>query len=86
MKELDISPNFTLEDIRKIRNYNYEMTKDMTYEERDLYYKKLTDEAMKRYEKVLAGLESNYSIVAEPPSRRISSSTGGDLIERFIIS
>ena len=66
MKELDISPNFTLEDIRKIRNYNYEMTKDMTYEERDLYYKKLTEDAVKRYEKVLAGLESNYSIVAEP--------------------
>jgi len=66
MKELDISPNFTLEDIRKIRNYNYEMTKDMTSEERDLYYKKLSDEAMKWYEKVLAGLESNYSAVAEP--------------------
>ena len=66
MKELDISPDFTLEDIRKIRDYNYEMTKDMTSEERDLYYKKLSDEAMDWYEKVLAELESNYSIVAEP--------------------
>ena len=66
MKELDISPNFTLEDIRKIRDYNYEMTKDMTSEERDLYYKKLSDEAMEWYGKVLAGLESNYNAVAEP--------------------
>ena len=66
MKELDISPDFTLEDIRKIRNYNYEMTKDMTSEERDLYYKKLTDKAVKRYEKVSAKSESNYSSVAEP--------------------
>ena len=62
MIELNISPNFTLEDIRKIRTYNYEMTKDMTYEERDLYYKKLTDEAMKWYNNVLA----NHSAVAEP--------------------
>ena len=66
MKELDISPDFTLEDIRKIRNYNYEMTKDMTSEEQDLYYKKLSDAAMKRYEKVLAGLDSNHIAVAEP--------------------
>ena len=68
MKKLDISPDFTLEDIRKIRDYNYEMTKDMTSEERDLYYKKLSDEAMEWYEKVLTRLESNYSIVAEPPA------------------
>jgi hypothetical protein len=28
-----ISEEFTLEDIRKIRDYNYEITKNMTYEE-----------------------------------------------------
>jgi hypothetical protein len=66
MKELDISPNFTLEDIRKTRNYNYEMTKDLTSEERDSYYKKLTDDAMNWYKKILTGLESNHIVVAEP--------------------
>ena len=55
MKELSISPRFTLEDIRSVRNYNYEMTKDLPPEGRDLYYKKLTDEAVKRYERILAG-------------------------------
>lgn len=29
-----ISPDFTIEDIHKIREYNYELTKDMTTQER----------------------------------------------------
>jgi len=33
MKELKISPNFTIEDIYKIREYHYEMTKNMTFKE-----------------------------------------------------
>lgn len=40
MMELNISPDFTVEDIHKIREYNYEMTKNMTKDERDQYYKK----------------------------------------------
>ena len=36
--KLEISPHFTLEDIRKIRDYSYGMTKDMTREERCAYY------------------------------------------------
>lgn len=40
MMELNISPDFTVEDIHKIREYNYEMTKNMTVDERDLYYQK----------------------------------------------
>ena len=39
MKPLDISPDFTIEDIHKIREYNYEMTKDMTRQEKMDYYK-----------------------------------------------
>lgn len=39
MKPLDISPDFTIEDIHKIREYNYEMTKDMTRQEKKDYYK-----------------------------------------------
>jgi len=34
MGELNISDNFTIEDIHKIRAYNYERRKHMTFEER----------------------------------------------------
>jgi len=40
MKPLDISPDFTIEDIHKIREYNYEMTKNMTRQEKMDYYNK----------------------------------------------
>jgi hypothetical protein len=40
MPELIISPNFTLDDIRKIRDYNYEMTKNMTTQEACDYHNK----------------------------------------------
>lgn len=33
-----LSPDFTIEDIHKLREYNYEMTKHMTDEERMNYY------------------------------------------------
>lgn len=48
MPELNISPNFTVEDIHRIREYNYEKTKDMTVEERRNYYKAGADKAKKR--------------------------------------
>lgn len=35
---LEISPDFTIEDIYKIRERNYEVTKHMTVEEKLLYY------------------------------------------------
>ena len=38
MKPLDISPDFTIEDIHKIREHNYEMTKNMTRQEKIDYY------------------------------------------------
>jgi len=66
MKELAISPDFTLEDIRKIRDYNYEMTKAMTSDERSAYYKKLSAGAMRWYEEILAGLSVSHNIAAEP--------------------
>jgi hypothetical protein len=66
MKELAISPDFTLEDIRKIRDYNYEMTKDMTPEKRSAYYKKLSVGAMTWYEELLAGLEVSCNVAADP--------------------
>ena len=33
-----ISPDFTIEDIHKLREYNYYVTKDMTSQERIDYY------------------------------------------------
>ena len=39
LPEPELSPNFTVEDIRKVRTYNYEVLKDATPEERRNYYK-----------------------------------------------
>ena len=33
-----LSPDFTIEDIHKLREYNYYQTKDMTNQERINYY------------------------------------------------
>jgi hypothetical protein len=38
MKKPEISENFTVEDIHKIREYHYELTKDMTTEQRATFY------------------------------------------------
>lgn len=35
---LEIGPDFTIEDIHRIRERNYEKTKHMTVEEKLLYY------------------------------------------------
>lgn len=45
--ELIISSNFTIDDIHKIREYNYEQTKGMSLEERNNYYKNGANEAIK---------------------------------------
>ena len=34
----NISPDFTIEDIHKIREYRYELTKDMTTQEKINFY------------------------------------------------
>lgn len=38
MGTLIISPDFTIEDIHRIREENYERTKDMTMQEKIAYY------------------------------------------------
>lgn len=38
MERLIISENFTIEDIHKIREYNYNLTKDMKPQEKRDYY------------------------------------------------
>ena len=40
METLVISPKFTIEDIHKVRENNYNITKDMTPQERRDYYNK----------------------------------------------
>ena len=52
--KLEISPDFTLEDIRKIRDYSYEMTKNMTTEEKIAYHKKGAEICLKEFEEFKA--------------------------------
>ena len=42
-----ISPNFTVEDIHKIREYHYELTKNMPFSERAAFYREGTEEFQK---------------------------------------
>jgi len=39
----EISPNFTIDDIHRIREWNYERTKDATFEEIEADIKKSTE-------------------------------------------
>lgn len=52
MGRIVISPNFTIDDIHKIREENYEHTKNMSMEEKVAYYnglgKKAEEEIKKR--------------------------------------
>jgi hypothetical protein len=48
------SPNFTIDDIHKIREWNYERLKDATREERHADTVRRTEEALKKL-----GIDSN---------------------------
>ena len=52
MDKLIISPDFTIEDIHKIREYNYNITKDMTPQERRDYYNKRGMEVHKQIQEM----------------------------------
>jgi uncharacterized lipoprotein YehR (DUF1307 family) len=43
----ELSPNFTIDDIHKIRYWNYERFKDATMKERMEYYDKQAKESVK---------------------------------------
>ena len=49
-----ISANFTIDDIHKIREWNYERLKDATFEERHMDTAKRTEAAIKKL-----GIEAN---------------------------
>ena len=51
MEALVISPDFTIEDIHKIRERNYERTKDMTVAEKVAYYNNSGKEAEREIER-----------------------------------
>lgn len=54
MEKPVLSPNFTIEDIHKLREYNYEMTKDMTDKERMDYYNSRGREVQRKLERMKA--------------------------------
>ena len=54
MEKPILSPNFTIEDIHKLWEYNYEITKNMTDEERMDYYNKRGREVQRKLEKMKA--------------------------------
>lgn len=54
MEKPVLSPNFTIEDIHKLREYNYEMTKDMTDKERMDYYNSRGWEVQRKLERMKA--------------------------------
>jgi hypothetical protein len=50
----DISPNFTIDDIHKIREWNYERLKDATIEERLADINKGAEEGLRQIEAIRA--------------------------------
>ena len=47
MNKPDISPDFTIDDIHKIREYNYEQTKNLSVAEQGAYYKDKAEQFLK---------------------------------------
>lgn len=54
MKAPEISPNFTIEDIHKIREHNYQMTLNMTRQEQMDYY----NEGVKKVQCILQDMKN----------------------------
>ena len=54
MEKPVLSPDFTIEDIHNLREYNYEVTKHMTTEEKLLYYNTPRTDAKEQIERLRA--------------------------------
>lgn len=54
MEKSVLGPDFTIEDIHKLREYNYEMTKDRNDKDRMDYYNKRGREIQKKLDKMKA--------------------------------
>ena len=46
MPKLDITGELTVEEIHKIREYNHEITKEMSFEDRTAYYNKCAERVL----------------------------------------
>jgi hypothetical protein len=55
--ELEISPAFTIDDIHKIRENNYNITKDMTPQEKRDYYNRRGMEVHRLIQERKAGVD-----------------------------
>jgi hypothetical protein len=60
--KLDRSPDFTLEDIRKIRDYFYETSKDMTLEEQFARSRAAGDRVEKEIQRIREEKQKNKNI------------------------
>lgn len=58
---LEISPDFTIEDIHRIREHNYETTKHMTMEEKLHYYNTPRTDAEGQIERIRAKRNTRLS-------------------------
>ena len=62
MNTPNISLNFTVNDIHKIREYHYEFTKNMSTKDRTAFYKEGADEIQKEIEaKKTSKIKNNYN-------------------------
>ncbi|MDR0992355.1 MAG: hypothetical protein LBL87_05590 [Ruminococcus sp.] len=66
IKKPIISEAFTLEDIRKIRDYNYEIVKDMTYEQYRAHLERETAPILARIEELRRERQNNFSEGVSP--------------------
>lgn len=51
MKKPVLSPAFTIDDIHKLREYNYELTKEMSKQQKMEYYNKIGNEFLRELNK-----------------------------------
>lgn len=58
MTKPDITPDFTIDDIHKIREYNYEHTKSLSVAEQSDYYRAKAEQFLKE-----AGIQPNTKTV-----------------------
>lgn len=48
MEKPILSPDFTIDDIHKLREYNYEITKEMSNQQKMEYYNRLGNEFLRK--------------------------------------
>ena len=59
MEKPMLSPDFTIDDIHKIREYNYETTKDISYNDRCRLTEEKLDKIANEFPHIKAVLEKN---------------------------